>query len=45
MSVEKREREREKKKNDVIIWYDFGDKNSLFGGQKLSYRFENCVQW
>ena len=24
----------------VIIWYDFGGKNSPFGGQKLSYRLE-----
>ena len=27
-------------KNDVINWYDFGDKNTPFGGQILSYWLE-----
>ena len=27
-------------KNDVIIGYDYGDKNTPFGGQKLSYWLE-----
>ena len=30
-------------KNDVINGYDFGDKNTLFGGQQLSYRLEICI--
>ena len=27
-------------KSDVIIEYDFGDKNTPFGGQQLSYWLE-----